>query len=120
MRKISAVVLTVCIFCMCGAFSVSPNENTTHTYTISTDDKWIQTQDAYLPGNIYMRDMGLSAPEDIFINNGAICSLMTASGSAGYAIYRNKESAKIAYYNLKDKYRTYFATSYNSKKNRPF
>lgn len=55
-----------------------------------------------------------------FINNGAISSLMTGSGSAVYGIYRNKESAKIAYYNLKDKYRTYFATSYNSKKNRPF
>ena len=85
MRKISAVVLTVCIFCMCGAFSVSANENTTHTYTISTDDKWIQTQDAYLPGNIYMRDMGLSAPEDIFINNGAI--YVADTGNSRVLIY---------------------------------
>ena len=35
-------------------------------------------------------------------------------------LIKNGAIAKIAYYNLKDKYRTYFATSYNSKKNRPF
>ena len=50
-----------------------------------------------------------------FINNGAISSLMTGSGSAIYGIFKDKNTAKIAYESLKDKYQTYICTSYNSR-----
>lgn len=49
------------------------------------------------------------------INNGAISSLMTGSGSAVYGIFKDKNAAKIAYESLKDKYQTYICTSYNSR-----
>ena len=49
------------------------------------------------------------------INNGAISSLMTGSGSAIYGIFKDKNTAKIAYESLKDKYQTYICTSYNSR-----
>ncbi len=67
MRKKLAVLLAVCLLFVCGATTVSASENTTYTYTISVNDTWIRTQDAYMPGNIYMRNQGLSAPEDLFI-----------------------------------------------------
>ena len=49
------------------------------------------------------------------INNGAISSLMTGSGSAIYGIFKDKNAAKMAYESLKDKYQTYICTSYNSR-----
>lgn len=50
-----------------------------------------------------------------FIKNGAISTLMTGSGSCVYGIYKNKDTAKKAYENLRKKYKTYICTSYNSK-----
>lgn len=67
MRKKLAIVLAVLLLFVCGAMTVSASENTTYTYTISVNDSWIRTQDAYMPGNIYMKNLGLSVPEDIFI-----------------------------------------------------
>ena len=49
------------------------------------------------------------------INNGAISSLMTGSGSAIYGIFKDKNTAENAYESLKDKYQTYICTSYNSR-----
>lgn len=51
-----------------------------------------------------------------FIKNGAISTLMTGSGSCVYGIYKNKDTAKKAYENLRKKYKTYICTSYNSKR----
>lgn len=67
MRKKLAIVLAVLLLFICGATTVCASENTTYTYTISVNDSWIRTQDAYMPGNIYMKNLGLSNPEDIFI-----------------------------------------------------
>ena len=39
---------------------------------------------------------------------------MTGSGSCVYGIFENKETAKVAYHKLKEKYQTYICTSYNS------
>ncbi len=67
MRKKLAFVLAVLLLFVFGATTVSASENTTYTYTISVNDTWIRTQDAYMPGNIYMKNLGLSGPEDLFI-----------------------------------------------------
>lgn len=48
------------------------------------------------------------------IKNGALGSLMTGSGSCVYGIFENKNIAKMAYKNLKNKYKTYICTSFNS------
>lgn len=55
-----------------------------------------------------------------FIKYGAISSLMTGSGSAVYGIFKDKQTARNAYEKLKDKYKTYICTSYNSKKYKMF
>ena len=54
------------------------------------------------------------------INNGAMSSLMTGSGSAVYGIFKDKKIAKTAYEELKSKYQTYICISYNSRKNTIF
>ena len=51
--------------------------------------------------------------KNALIKNGAISSLMTGSGSCVYGIFKNKETAKLAYNELKNKYKTYICTSYN-------
>lgn len=48
------------------------------------------------------------------IENKALGALLTGSGSCVFGIFKNKEDAKFAYKNLKDKYKTYICTSYNS------
>lgn len=50
------------------------------------------------------------------INNGAIASLMTGSGSCIYGIFQDKQMAKTVYKIMKNRYRTYICTSYNSKR----
>lgn len=54
--------------------------------------------------------------KDELIKNKALGALLTGSGSCVYGIFKNKEQAKNAYKNLKDKYKTYICTSYNSSK----
>ena len=54
------------------------------------------------------------------LKNGAMGSLMTGSGSAVYGLFKDKQAAKNAYNNLKNKYQVYICTSYNSKKEQMF
>lgn len=49
-----------------------------------------------------------------FIKNRALGALLTGSGSCVFGIFKNREDAKFAYKNLKNKYKTYICTSYNS------
>lgn len=56
------------------------------------------------------------AKEDL-IKNGAINALLAGSGSCVFGIFENKDLAKIAYKNLKEKYEAYICTSYNSRRN---
>lgn len=41
---------------------------------------------------------------------------MTGSGSCVYGIFKDKQSAKVAYQTLKKQYQTYICSSYNSSK----
>ncbi len=97
MRKKLAVLLAVCLLFVCGATTVSASENTTYTYTVSVNGSWIRTQDAYMPGNIYLRDLGLSTPEDLFI--------------VGKTIYiADTGNHRIVVYNLETKESWHFGT----------
>lgn len=44
------------------------------------------------------------------LNNKALSTLMSGSGPTVFAIFKNKKQTKIAYKNLKDKYKTIFLT----------
>lgn len=47
--------------------------------------------------------------------NGAMGTLLAGSGSAVFGVFENKETAKKAYYNLRDNYEAYICTSYIKK-----
>ena len=59
-----AVMLTFILHC---TVSVQAVQGTTYTYTISVDGKWIRTQEAYVPSSVFMEDMELNQPNDLFI-----------------------------------------------------
>lgn len=50
-----------------SCFTAEAAQSTAYTYTISVDDNWIRTQDAYINSRIYMKDEGLSRPQDLFV-----------------------------------------------------
>lgn len=59
------IIFIVVLVAVCG-FSVDAAQSTTYTYTISVENEWIRTQDAYLSGTVYCREIGLSQPNDLF------------------------------------------------------
>ena len=69
MIRLLAVVLTA-VFIIPAVASAS--ESSSYTYTQSVDKEWIRTQDAYMPGSIFLNDGTLSAPEDLFIFDNKI------------------------------------------------
>lgn len=64
--------------------------------------------------NTFEEVLDLKPIKDELIKNKALGALLTGSGSCVYGIFKNKQDAKLAYNNLKDKYKTYICTSYNS------
>lgn len=58
----------------------------------------------------------ISKSKEDLIKNGAINCLMCGSGSCVFGIFENKEKAKKAYKNLKEKYDIFICTSYNTRR----
>ncbi len=77
--------MLVCVMLGLVCVPAQARSSTTYNYTISVDGDWIRTQDAYVPGAIYLRDMGLSSPEDIFIKDDII--YVADSGNARVIAY---------------------------------
>ena len=65
-QKLIAVIVCV-IFLMSNILNVLALDNTTYTYTVSVDDNWVRTQDAYMPATVYLKGEGLAHPEDLFV-----------------------------------------------------
>ena len=96
MKKPIAILITVALLVSTCCLSVSAGENTTYTYTMSTDNSaWIKTQDAYLPGNAYQKGQGLSQPEDIFIRGGEIYTADTGNARILITSIQTGESREI-------------------------
>jgi outer membrane protein assembly factor BamB len=67
-----AMVLVLCLIGYEDA-SVVAMEGTSYTYTLSRDrSQLIPTLDAYLPAGIYLSDIDLNAPEDMFLSGEKI------------------------------------------------
>lgn len=65
--------------------------STTITYTLSVDNKWIRTQTAYVPGNVYLRNIKLNQPSDLFLHNG--CFYIADSGNSRVIIMNPKDGS---------------------------
>lgn len=70
--RVVSLLLIVVMLCGGALPASAAGENTTYTYTLSADDEWIRTQDAYLPGKIFLNGRGLNQPQDLFLRNGLI------------------------------------------------
>ena len=66
--------MLIALFSFGTAFgiSASASQGTTYTYTISNNGDWIRTQEAYVASMVYLKDAGLSKPNDIFIYENLI------------------------------------------------
>lgn len=97
LKKAVAIIislLSLFIFCSAG-FTVSAAENTTYTYTLSVDDNWIRTQDAYRSGAVYFRNEGLSNPKDIYYKKGCLYVADSGNGRIIRLNLSNKEQTVI-------------------------
>lgn len=63
-----------------GMLPVSAQNATSYTYTISSDSDWVRTQDAYLTGNILLKDQQLNQPSGLFIQGGKLYVADTGNG----------------------------------------
>lgn len=72
MKKFIRILTAALVAAMILPVTASASESSSYTYTQSVDKEWIRTQDAYMPGSIYMNDGTLSAPEDLFIYENKI------------------------------------------------
>lgn len=95
LKRILAIAFSLTVLLSVFSFTVSASENTTYTYTISVDDEWIRTQDAYMASEIIFKDYDLSQPSDIFI-----------SGRKLYVA--DSGNSRIVIYNLDTKEKTFF------------
>lgn len=68
--KQSTALLVLILILLCSP--VSAIESTTYTYTLATDGLFIRTQDAYLPGSVLLREVGLKSPADVCVSGGTM------------------------------------------------
>lgn len=97
MRKIKRILIMLMasiIFASALSISVSASQGTTYTYTISNNGDWIRTQEAYVPSMVYLKDAGLSKPNDIFIYENLI--YVADTGNRRIVVF-NRDSGKCSY-----------------------
>lgn len=94
MRKVLLTVILVVLTAVVTCLPVFAMSNTTYTYTLSVNKDWIRTQDAYMPGKIYLKNANLANPSDIFVHDGLI--YVADTGNWRVVVYNPKED-KISY-----------------------
>ena len=79
--------------------------------SLETDDIELLSNNLY---NDFEKVVDAKSIKDELVENKALGALLSGSGSCVFGIFKNKEEAKCAYKNLKNKYKAYICTSYNS------
>ncbi len=98
MRKAVALITAVLAAVLLLPVGVKASGSTAYTYTLSVDGEWIRTQDAYMPGSIFLNDGTLNAPEDLFLygNEVYIADTVPAeAGSGGRILIYNLETGSL-------------------------
>lgn len=67
MKKIIRFLTAMLVLAMILPTTANASESSSYTYTQSVDKEWVRTQDAYMPGSVFLNDGTLAAPEDLFI-----------------------------------------------------
>lgn len=84
-KKVYLSVFSIFLILLSCTVSVSASQGTAYTYTISVDGNYIRTQEAYIPSAIYLKDAGLSQPNDIFISGNLM--YLADTGNKRLVIY---------------------------------
>ncbi len=86
-RTLLAVILIlISVFPGSGPGHVRAIESTAYTYTIAADRfGYLRTQDAYIPGGIYLKEIGMKSPEDLYYKDGIL--YIADSGNARIVRY---------------------------------
>ena len=99
LKKARALILFIVILMSAFGISVNAAQSTTYTYTISVKNEWIRTQDAYLSGTIYGREIGLVQPNDLFYYKNTL--YIADSGNARIAVL-NLENNNVSFFGEKE------------------
>lgn len=94
MKKCIRVIAAMLTMLLLLPMSANASESSSYTYTQSVDKEWIRTQDAYMPGTIFLNDGTLSAPEDLFIYGNKIYIADTTAEGGRVVIY-DKDAGTI-------------------------
>ncbi len=78
--------------------------------SLETNDIELLSSNLY---NSFEEVVNAQSIKDDLIEYKALGALLSGSGSCVFGIFKNKEEAKEAYKNLKNKYKAYICTSYN-------
>ncbi len=79
-KKIMAMLSLILAFSIIFAPEARASESTAYTYTMSVNNEWIRTLDAYMPGTVYFYDGTLLSPEDLFYYDGKLYIADTGNG----------------------------------------
>ncbi|MDD4494548.1 MAG: hypothetical protein PHV32_09430 [Eubacteriales bacterium] len=75
-KKLKIILVSLLLFAMVmGADFQQAHaiESTAYTYTLAVDwYGYLRTQDAYMPGGIYLNDIGLNTPEDLYYKDNVL------------------------------------------------
>lgn len=88
MKKVFFRIVLLCLSFILLFTDVKPVfalEGTSYTGTLAINKQVIPTQDAYLPAGIYLSDIGLSAPEDMFLEGRTL--YIADSGNKRIVVY---------------------------------
>lgn len=86
------------LVCLSVSDRALASQATSYTYTVDEDHYWFRTQDAYLPDKT-ITDLGLTQPEDIFIDKNDIMYIADSGNSRVviYDINKDEVSGEIKY-----------------------
>ena len=68
----AAVAIGVMMWLPGSLLPVSAGNATAYTYTISQDEEWMVTQDAYLVSRVLMREHAMTSPRDLFVKENRL------------------------------------------------
>ena len=82
----AAVAIGVMVWLPGSLLPVSAGNATAYTYTISQDEEWMVTQDAYLVSRVLMREHAMTSPRDLFVKENRL--YLADTGASRVLIYQ--------------------------------
>lgn len=89
-RNILLLMILFCVIFQTNAGTALAAEGTTYTYTISVDDEFIRTQEAYLVSTVYLQRNGLAQPDDLYVYGDEV--YIADTGNRRLVVFNKKDN----------------------------